>query len=77
MASALWVMRRCHLVCRQEIYVTRTFNCCGGNAVRRVAALRHLIRDGGRHQLVDLGSVFGHGKDEEGLVVWREGDAPG
>lgn len=34
--------------------------------------LRHLIRDGGRHQLIDLGSVFRHGKDKEGLVVWKE-----
>lgn len=38
MASALWVMRRCHLVCRQKIYVTGTLNRRGGNAVRRLTS---------------------------------------
>lgn len=33
---------------------------------------RPLIRDCGRHQLVDLGAVVQHAEDEEGLVVWRE-----
>lgn len=32
---------------------------------------RSLIRDCGRHQLVDLGAVVQHAEDEEGLVVWR------
>lgn len=32
---------------------------------------RSLIRDCGRHQLVDLGAVVQHAEDEEGFVVWR------
>lgn len=38
---------------------------------------RSLIRDCGRHQLVDLGAVVQHAEDEEGLVVWRGGEEGG
>lgn len=61
MASALWVMRRCHLVHGQMIYFVGTLNnrgCWSVNSPDGFVALRHLIRDRGRHQLVDLGSVF-------------------
>lgn len=44
------------------------------NSAGRFIDSRSLIRDRGRHQLVDLGAVVEHAEDEEGLVVWLEGE---
>lgn len=82
MVSALWVIKLCHLVSsgggerREETQSTlRLFSKWSRwNHVSmwgRFMDSRSLIRDCGRHQLVDLGAVVRHADDEEGLVVWR------
>lgn len=80
MASAPWVMRRCHLVHlkkKKSVIILSQLpvlqlELLKHNLIRRFMDLRSLIGDCRCHQLVDLRSVVRHGEDKEGLVVWQE-----